>query len=681
MKAAVTHAEEAMDPFAFEGSPAKLATHTGRKMVFAKKNPESMCGNSSPLPLAISSSPNRSSSSQITMSTASKQSFPVASDPKKDIISAGGPPKLSSHELQRTSSLDPENASKHRSRMDELDYLLGGASSDQPVRVRRATAVALAQFVKVRENCITARTHGGIRPVLRATVELYEHADGDEVIMLMIAVTLYFLARDPANVLFFDAACMRVLIDMLSRVSVRVRTLSSGKSDASKSRRRRRITQKAINIDFDKLFAGEGRTILRQSQDVSVSYLATLSFVSGAGSPNLKTLLDNEDVMAKVLAFLEDDFREFSKDSADYDLNSSCSSEREFRLKKLLSVMEKVTADPKNPFSYASLLLSCCVGFIRRLIEYFRAALLPPTNEVGSGDSPSSLNHASRARTESLSEATESGMDPVVSPRTDKEEEEEELTPEFDGRRFSEANDVLCSVLRVILNLTNNPKTGVSEDGVRSSFELFHLFHETKSSPKSLDFSVSTLSLGLIINLVEHSIANRKLFTSFNTPNSPTRSSFSAVTYLAERFLEAKEVGDQSESEETIMESNITASYLVMAMGCLMCECPENRELILASLPSRSLHPLSLTLRKFAAFQSRTNTLTRAALVSIVKVLRVIQGAEVEIRRAQLVRSDAGNEEALDGVEQNAPHSSSDPPSCFNSSIPELSSGSSAHID
>eukprot|EP01083_Nonionella_stella_P189065 698361_1 len=112
-----------MDPFAFEGSPAKLATHSGRKMVFVKTNLESMCGNTSPLPLAISSSPN-SSSSQITMSTASKQSFPVASDSKKDIISAAGPPKLSSHELQRTSSLDPENSSKHRSRMDELDYLL-----------------------------------------------------------------------------------------------------------------------------------------------------------------------------------------------------------------------------------------------------------------------------------------------------------------------------------------------------------------------------------------------------------------------------------------------------------------------------------------------------------------------------------------------------------------------------
>lgn len=238
----------------------------------------------------------------------------------------------------------------------------------------------------------------------------------------------------------------------------------------------------------------------------------------------------------------------------------------------------------------------------------------------------------------------------------------------------------LLSVLRVLLNITHESSLGSavvgSQPGLLCAI-LLCILQVPRSVPSEQRFDLLVLSLGLLINMVEHCEGNRERLVNTETVGSfesvcdeMEMPAFNALMDLftdkldaaklseeqadellssqeqkAKASLEAKDgeaaqVSQTSQAddlEETIMkalqkagkhmEHSIICAYIALLLGCVVQNNKEFAEKLREHTPDGNFVVLVEALKKFHNFINLTGVLGNTATRSIQRVIEVLENS------------------------------------------------------
>lgn len=239
----------------------------------------------------------------------------------------------------------------------------------------------------------------------------------------------------------------------------------------------------------------------------------------------------------------------------------------------------------------------------------------------------------------------------------------------------------LLSVLRVLLNMTHDSALGSSVVGSQPGLLpalLLCILQVPKAVPLEQRFDLLVLSLGLLINLVEHCEGNRERLASTQTVGSfesvCDQMEMPAFNALMDLFMDKVEAAHQSEEqadallssqeqkvkaslepregdalptsqptassqaddlEETLMkalqkagkhmEHSIVCAYIALLLGCAVQNNKELAEMLREYTPDGKFQPLVEALKKFHNFINLTGVLGNTATRSIQRVIEVLE--------------------------------------------------------
>lgn len=532
---------------------------------------------------------------------------------------------------------------------DDIEYLLSGLKSNQPINTRCLSVISLATKCAMPSFRMHLRAHGMVAMVFKTLDDSQHHPN----LALCTAALMYILSRDRLN-MDLDRASLDLMIRLLE-MEQDTTSRHMNEKDMNKIKEKiRKLCETVHNkhLDLENITTGHlaMETLLSlTSKRAGDWFKEELRLLGGLDHivdkvKECANHLDNDEDEEKLVAFL-------------------------WGAERCLRVLESVTVHNPENQSY--------------LIAYKDSQLIV--------SSAKALRHCEEF-IQRYNRAEESICIPYNKP----------LIHHSAGSHVGKAvEDCMRAIIGVLLNLTNDNEWGSTKTGEQDnliSTAMNCVLQVPKYLPQEQRFDIRVLGLGLLINLVEYSARNRHCLVNMQTIQS--YDSFSeegevltvetreigAVHALVQLFLERERAAQlaESQTDELIkevpaaqpdksgqwqetggeiqwvsaeqspnaekeepekkeeedeeldlnkalqhagkhMEDCIVASYTALLLGCLCQESPINVTTVRSHLPDGDFSIMTEMLKKFLSFMNLTCAVGTTGQKSISRVIEYLE--------------------------------------------------------
>ncbi|XP_029465174.1 wings apart-like protein homolog isoform X2 [Rhinatrema bivittatum] len=525
---------------------------------------------------------------------------------------------------------------------DDIEYLLSGLKSNQPINTRCLSVISLATKCAMPSFRMHLRAHGMVAMVFKTLDDAQHHQN----LALCTAALMYILSRDRLN-MDLDRASLDLMIRLLEmEQDPNARQLNE--KDMNKIKEKiRKLCETVHNKHLD-------------LENITTGHLAMetlLSLTSKRAGDWFKEELRLLGGLDHIVDKVKECVNHLSSDENEEKLVASL-----WGAERCLRVLESVTVhNPENQsyliaYKDSQLIVSSakalqhCEEFIQR---YNRAE----DSFCSTLPHQSVTNHVGKA-----------------------------------------VEDCMRAIIGVLLNLTNDNEWGSTKTGEQDnliSTALNCVLQVPQYLPQEQRFDIRVLGLGLLINLVEYSARNRHCLVNMETTRS--YDSFceegeetikvvqlDAVHALVQLFLEREQAAQlaESQTDELIkevpnaqhdksgewqetggeiqwvsaekspnteepekkeeedeeldlnkalqhagkhMEDCIVASYTALLLGCLCQESPINVTTVREHLPEGDFSIMTEMLKKFLGFMNLTCAVGTTGQKSISRVIEYLE--------------------------------------------------------
>lgn len=530
---------------------------------------------------------------------------------------------------------------------DDIEYLLSGLKSNQPINTRCLSVISLATKCAMPSFRMHLRAHGMVAMVFK-TLDDSQHQPN---LALCTAALMYILSRDRLN-MDLDRASLDLMIRLLE-MDQEITPRHMNEKDMNKIKEKiRKLCETVHNkhLDLENITSGHlaMETLLSlTSKRAGDWFKEELRLLGGLDHIVDKVKecayhLDNDEDEDKLVAFL-------------------------WGAERCLRVLESVTVHNPENQSY--------------LIAYKDSQLIVASAKA--------LRHCEEF-IQRYNRAEESICIPYNKP----------LVHHSAGSHVGKAvEDCMRAIIGVLLNLTNDNEWGSTKTGEQDNLigtAMNCVLQVPKYLPQEQRFDIRVLGLGLLINLVEYSARNRHWLVNIQTIKSSDSFSgedgelivetreIGAVHALVKLFLEreqaaqlaesqtdelikevpaaqpdksgewqeskgeiqwvsaekspnAEEPPKKEEEEEELdlnkalqhagkhMEDCIVASYTALLLGCLCQESPINITTVRSHLPDGDFSIMTEMLKKFLSFMNLTCAVGTTGQKSISRVIEYLE--------------------------------------------------------
>ncbi|XP_063289676.1 wings apart-like protein homolog isoform X1 [Pelobates fuscus] len=530
---------------------------------------------------------------------------------------------------------------------DDIEYLLSGLKSSQPINTRCLSVISLATKCAMPSFRMHLRAHGMVAMVFRTLDDSQHHQN----LALCTAALMYILSRDRLN-MDLDRASLDLMIRLLEMEQDLTARFMNEKEMNKIKEKIRKLCETVHNkhLDFENITAGH------------LAMETLLSLTSKRAGDWFKEELRLLGGLDHIVDKVKECVNNLDNEGSEEKLVASL-----WGAERCLRVLESVTVhNPENQsyliaYKDSQLIVSSakalrhCESFIRRFNRAEDSICIPD---------PKSLPHHN------------------VSSHVGKAVE-----------------DCMRAIIGVLLNLTHDNEWGSTKTGEQDnliSTALDCVLQVPRFLPQDQRFDIRVLGLGLLINLVEYSARNRhclvnmettKPYDSFCGESGEHEEKYiqlDAVKALVLLFLEReqaallaesqtdeliKEVptaqhdksGEWQESKGEIqwvsaekgpnteepekkeeeeeeldlnkalqhagkhMEDCIVASYTALLLGCLCQESPMNVTTVRDNLPNGDFSIMTEMLKKFLGFMNLTCAVGTTGQKSISRVIEYLE--------------------------------------------------------
>ncbi|XP_040603625.1 wings apart-like protein homolog isoform X4 [Mesocricetus auratus] len=533
---------------------------------------------------------------------------------------------------------------------DDIEYLLSGLKSTQPLNTRCLSVISLATKCAMPSFRMHLRAHGMVAMVFKTLDDSQHHQN----LSLCTAALMYILSRDRLN-MDLDRASLDLMIRLLELEQDASSAKLLNEKDMNKIKEKiRRLCETVHNKHLD-------------LENITTGHLAMETLLSltskRAGDwfkEELRLLGGLDHIVDKVKECVD----HLSRDEDEEKLVASL-----WGAERCLRVLESVTVHNPENQSY--------------LIAYKDSQLII--------SSAKALQHC-----EELIEQYNRAENSMCI--ADSKPQPYQSVTSHVGKAVE---DCMRAIIGVLLNLTNDNEWGSTKTGEQDGLigtAMNCVLQVPKYLPQEQRFDIRVLGLGLLINLVEYSARNRHCLVNMETSCS-FDSSFSsgegeqslrmagqvhAVQALVQLFLERERAAQLAESktdelikdapttqhdksgewQETSgeiqwvstektdgteekhkkeeedeeldlnkalqhagkhMEDCIVASYTALLLGCLCQESPINVTTVREYLPEGDFSIMTEMLKKFLSFMNLTCAVGTTGQKSISRVIEYLE--------------------------------------------------------
>nr|XP_008117315.1 PREDICTED: wings apart-like protein homolog [Anolis carolinensis] len=531
---------------------------------------------------------------------------------------------------------------------DDIEYLLSGLKSNQPLNTRCLSVISLATKCAMPSFRMHLRAHGMVAMVFKTLDDSQHHQN----LSLCTAALMYILSRDRLN-MDLDRASLDLMIRLLELEQDSSSRLFNEKDMNKIKEKIRRLCETVHNKHLD-------------LENITTGHLAMETLLSltskRAGDwfkEELRLLGGLDHIVDKVKECVD----HLSSDENEEKLVASL-----WGAERCLRVLESVTVHNPENQSY--------------LIAYKDSQLIV--------SSAKALQHC-----EELIQRYNRAEDTICIP------DSKPLPLQNVTNHVGKAvEDCMRAIIGVLLNLTNDNEWGSTKTGEQDgliSTALNCVLQVPKFLPQEQRFDIRVLGLGLLINLVEYSARNRHCLVNMETSCSfdsfclgeaedsiLISGQMAAVQALVQLFLEreraaqlaesqtdelikevptaqhdksgewqetsgeiqwvstekpenAEEKEKKEEEEEELdlnkalqhagkhMEDCIVASYTALLLGCLCQESPINVTTVRTYLPEGDFSIMTEMLKKFLSFMNLTCAVGTTGQKSISRVIDYLE--------------------------------------------------------
>ncbi|VTJ62060.1 Hypothetical predicted protein [Marmota monax] len=533
---------------------------------------------------------------------------------------------------------------------DDIEYLLSGLKSTQPLNTRCLSVISLATKCAMPSFRMHLRAHGMVAMVFKTLDDSQHHQN----LSLCTAALMYILSRDRLN-MDLDRASLDLMIRLLELEQDASSAKLLNEKDMNKIKEKiRRLCETVHNKHLD-------------LENITTGHLAMETLLSltskRAGDwfkEELRLLGGLDHIVDKVKECVD----HLSKDEDEEKLVASL-----WGAERCLRVLESVTVHNPENQSY--------------LIAYKDSQLII--------SSAKALQHC-----EELIQQYNRAENSICV--ADNKPPPHQNVTNHVGKAVE---DCMRAIIGVLLNLTNDNEWGSTKTGEQDGLigtAMNCVLQVPKYLPQEQRFDIRVLGLGLLINLVEYSARNRHCLVNMETSCSFDSSFCSgegddslriagqvhAVQALVQLFLERERAAQLAESktdelikdapttqhdksgewQETSgeiqwvstektdgadekhkkeeddeeldlnkalqhagkhMEDCIVASYTALLLGCLCQESPINVTTVREYLPEGDFSIMTEMLKKFLSFMNLTCAVGTTGQKSISRVIEYLE--------------------------------------------------------
>ncbi|XP_045426664.1 wings apart-like protein homolog isoform X11 [Pipistrellus kuhlii] len=533
---------------------------------------------------------------------------------------------------------------------DDIEYLLSGLKSTQPLNTRCLSVISLATKCAMPSFRMHLRAHGMVAMVFKTLDDSQHHQN----LSLCTAALMYILSRDRLN-MDLDRASLDLMIRLLELEQDASSAKLLNEKDMNKIKEKiRRLCETVHNKHLD-------------LENITTGHLAMETLLSltskRAGDwfkEELRLLGGLDHIVDKVKECVD----HLSRDEDEEKLVASL-----WGAERCLRVLESVTVHNPDNQGY--------------LIAYKDSQLIV--------SSAKALQHC-----EELIQQYNRAENSICLP--DSKPLPQQNVTNHVGKAVE---DCMRAIIGVLLNLTNDNEWGSTKTGEQDGLigtAMNCVLQVPKYLPQEQRFDIRVLGLGLLINLVEYSARNRHCLVNMETSCSFDSSFCSgeaddslriagqvhAVQALVQLFLEreraaqlaesktdelikdtpttqhdksgewqetsgeiqwvstektdgAEERQKKEEEEEELdlnkalqhagkhMEDCIVASYTALLLGCLCQESPINVTTVREYLPEGDFSIMTEMLKKFLSFMNLTCAVGTTGQKSISRVIEYLE--------------------------------------------------------
>ncbi|NXL95168.1 WAPL protein, partial [Alectura lathami] len=532
---------------------------------------------------------------------------------------------------------------------DDIEYLLSGLKSNQPLNTRCLSVISLATKCAMPSFRMHLRAHGMVAMVFKTLDDSQHHQN----LSLCTAALMYILSRDRLN-MDLDRASLDLMIRLLELEQDASSAKLLNEKDMNKIKEKiRRLCETVHNKHLD-------------LENITTGHLAMETLLSltskRAGDwfkEELRLLGGLDHIVDKVKECVD----HLSSDENEEKLVASL-----WGAERCLRVLESVTVHNPENQSY--------------LIAYKDSQLIV--------SSAKALQHC-----EELIQRYNRAEDSICLP--DNKPLPHQNVTNHVGKAVE---DCMRAIIGVLLNLTNDNEWGSTKTGEQDGLigtAMNCVLHVPKFLPQEQRFDIRVLGLGLLINLVEYSARNRHCLVNMETSCSfdsfcsgegddslKITGQIDAVQALVQLFLERERAAQLAESQtdklikeaptaqhdksgewqETSgeiqwvsteksdsteekdkkeeddeeldlnkalqhagkhMEDCIVASYTALLLGCLCQESPINVTTVREYLPEGDFSIMTEMLKKFLSFMNLTCAVGTTGQKSISRVIEYLE--------------------------------------------------------
>ncbi|NXJ76789.1 WAPL protein, partial [Trogon melanurus] len=532
---------------------------------------------------------------------------------------------------------------------DDIEYLLSGLKSNQPLNTRCLSVISLATKCAMPSFRMHLRAHGMVAMVFKTLDDSQHHQN----LSLCTAALMYILSRDRLN-MDLDRASLDLMIRLLELEQDASSAKLLNEKDMNKIKEKiRRLCETVHNKHLD-------------LENITTGHLAMETLLSltskRAGDwfkEELRLLGGLDHIVDKVKECVD----HLSSDEDEEKLVASL-----WGAERCLRVLESVTVHNPENQSY--------------LIAYKDSQLIV--------SSAKALQHC-----EELIQRYNRAEDSICLP--DSKPLPHQNVTNHVGKAVE---DCMRAIIGVLLNLTNDNEWGSTKTGEQDGLigtAMNCVLQVPKFLPQEQRFDIRVLGLGLLINLVEYSARNRHCLVNMETSCSfdsfcagegddslKITGQIAAVQALVQLFLERERAAQLAESQtdklikeaptaqhdksgewqETSgeiqwvstekpdsteekdkkeeddeeldlnkalqhagkhMEDCIVASYTALLLGCLCQESPINVTTVREYLPEGDFSIMTEMLKKFLSFMNLTCAVGTTGQKSISRVIEYLE--------------------------------------------------------
>nr|XP_054493740.1 wings apart-like protein homolog isoform X1 [Agelaius phoeniceus]XP_054493741.1 wings apart-like protein homolog isoform X1 [Agelaius phoeniceus]XP_054493742.1 wings apart-like protein homolog isoform X1 [Agelaius phoeniceus] len=532
---------------------------------------------------------------------------------------------------------------------DDIEYLLSGLKSNQPLNTRCLSVISLATKCAMPSFRMHLRAHGMVAMVFKTLDDSQHHQN----LSLCTAALMYILSRDRLN-MDLDRASLDLMIRLLELEQDASSAKLLNEKDMNKIKEKiRRLCETVHNKHLD-------------LENITTGHLAMETLLSltskRAGDwfkEELRLLGGLDHIVDKVKECVD----HLSSDENEEKLVASL-----WGAERCLRVLESVTVHNPENQSY--------------LIAYKDSQLIV--------SSAKALQHC-----EELIQRYNRAEDSICLP--DNKSVPHQNVTNHVGKAVE---DCMRAIIGVLLNLTNDNEWGSTKTGEQDGLigtAMNCVLQVPKFLPQEQRFDIRVLGLGLLINLVEYSARNRHCLVNMETSCSfdslctgegdeslKITGQIDAVQALVQLFLECERAAQlaESQTDELIkeaptaqhdksgewqetsgeiqwvsteksdgteekdkkeeddeeldlnkalqhagkhMEDCIVASYTALLLGCLCQESPINVTTVREYLPEGDFSIMTEMLKKFLSFMNLTCAVGTTGQKSISRVIEYLE--------------------------------------------------------